>query len=400
MVEGYVASGFEPVALQFEQNFAVRGDVGAAFCAVVDGVRVVDVWGGAADRNQSVQWSADTIAGIFSGSKGLVAVCLLLLVERGSLELDKEVAHYWPEFAAAGKQDIRVRHVVSHQCGLPGLETAVSAYEATDDRRMAALVAAQAPVCRPGERLYYHALTFGWICGELVRRIDGRSVGDFFSQEVARPLGLDVWIGLPAEYEERVARLEREAGFGARRATPVDARQLCWSIWENPPRFAAESLAANSRYWRAAEVPASNAVASARSMARLYGCLARGGEIDGCRLLRPSLVEMARTPLVRAYDLFLDRELAFGIGFQLQSDPPAFGPDHTGYGHPGAGGSVHGAWPDLTTGFSYVTNMLMEASAQDSRASHVLSALHTCLTDVSHNMRPDTWNTRQNTRHV
>jgi CubicO group peptidase (beta-lactamase class C family) len=374
--EGIVKPGFERVADAFERNFAERGEIGAAFAAYVDGEPVVDLWGGLADRAHGIAWRPDTLVGIFSGSKGLVATCMLLLVERGQLELDAPVCRWWPEFAAHGKEGVLVRDVVSHCARLPGLLTPVSVEEATDDVRMAALVAAQPQVERPGPQ--YHAVTFGWLCGELVRRADGRSVGRFLREEVAEPLDLELWIGLPQEHEHRVAVLERAAAFASEQEGMVVAREadeMAWSIWSNPPRFSAEGLAANLRAWHAAEVPATNAIASARSLARLYACLARGGELDGVRLLAAETIERGRTRVVRGEDPYLG-EVAFATGFEVQTSELGLGPAADAFGHGGAGGSVHGAWPGLRTGFSYAPNLLAGLGASDVRAAALLDALH------------------------
>lgn len=379
VVCGSVAAGFESVVDELERCFVERGEHGAAFAAVVDGRPVVDLWGGYADWSAHRLWRTDTIAGIFSGTKGLVAVCLSLLIERGLLDLDAPVCAYWPEFSACGKEDILIRHVVSHEAGLPGLATPVSLEEATDAARMAALLAAQPAAWPPGTRVCYHALTFGWLCGELVRRIDGRTVGEMFQDEVASPLALDAWIGLPAELEERLAVLERGPGFGSQprdRIASSDHDPVGWSIWANPPRFSGDDLPGNRRYWRAAEIPATNGHASARSMARLYGCLARGGEIEGTRLLRPPTIQAGATCLARGVDPYLDKPVRFGIGFQLQTDSMPFGPVPRAYGHNGAGGSAHGAWPELRVGFSYVTTSLRESHERDERPASLLRALH------------------------
>jgi CubicO group peptidase (beta-lactamase class C family) len=380
--EGFAAPGFERVADEFTRNFAERGEAGAAFAAVVDGRAVVDLWGGLADRANGRPWRRDTIAGIYSGSKGLVATCLLLLLERGALELDAPVCRYWPEFAARGKEDILVRHVVTHEAGLPGLETPVTLRDLADDVRMAALLAAQPAICRPGERLYYHATTFGWLCGELVRRVDGRSVGRFFHEEVAEPLGLDAWIGLPAEHDGRVAVLERGPGFGLAKRDELarpDGDRLAWSIWGNPPRFTTPNLPPNERWWREAEIPASNGVAAARSLARLYGCLAHGGELDGVRLLPPERVASGTALLAQGVDPYLESQVVFGVGFELQSSGRPFGPAAVAFGHRGSGGSAHGAWPELRTGFSYVPNSLQDHAGPDRRADALLTALHDAL---------------------
>lgn len=380
-VEGTAAAGFEAVVAAFEGNLTERGDLGAAFAVYVDGRPVVDVWGGMADRAAGRPWQRNTIAGIFSGTKGLVATCVLMLVERGALELDAPVCRYWPEFAAEGKEGILVRHVVSHQAGLPGLTTPVTCEEAGDDVRMARLLAAQPALHPPGAGFYYHALTFGWLCGELVRRVDGRSVGRFLAEEVAGPLGLDAWIGLPAEQEPRVALLERGEGFGAqpREQGGPEADPVAWSIWSNPPRFTSDPLPVNTRAWRAAEIPGSSGVASAASLARLYGCLARGGELDGVRLLAPETLERGRMRLSYAIEPYLGEPMAFGIGYGLQTEAQPYGPVADAFGHNGAGGSVHGAWPELRTGFSYISTTLQDLEGPDPRPKALLDALHGAL---------------------
>jgi CubicO group peptidase (beta-lactamase class C family) len=378
-IHGRVSPGYEATVEQFRANFLERGDSGAAFAVVVDGEIVVDLWGGWSDRATQRPWGFDTIAGIFSGTKGFVATCLLLLLERGQIELDRPVCAYWPEFAAREKERILVRHVVSHQACLPGLTTPIAVEEATDDVRMAQLLADQPSVCEPGTQLYYHALTFGWLCGELIRRVDGRSVGRLFAEDVARPLGLDAWIGLPIEEDARVAVLERGPGFGAQKLETPGNDRVAWSIWENPPRFSTDPLPINTRSWRAAEIPAGNGVASARAVAQLYGCLARGGEMGGIRILRPQTIEHGSKCLVRGLERYLKRELAYGVGFQLQTEAAPFGEARIAFGHDGAGGSMHGAWPELRTGFSYVTKTLLESEGNDPRASALLGALHSCL---------------------
>jgi CubicO group peptidase (beta-lactamase class C family) len=310
-----------------------------------------------------------------------VATCLLLLIERGQLELDAPVCSYWPEFAANGKERILVRDVVSHRAGLPGLLTPVSVEEATDDLRMAALLAAQRPIKAARAGPLYHAMTFGWLCGELVRRVDGRSVGRFLREEIAGPLDLEVWIGLPERFEHRVAVLERDSGFEREQSGLVlgpNDDEVAWSIWSNPPRFADGLLAANLRRWHAAEIPASNGIVTARSLARLYGCLARGGEFDGGRLLLPDTLEMARGCLARGHDPYLG-EVAFAVGFQLQTTQMELGPPADAYGHAGAGGSLHGAWPSLRTGFSYTPNLLSSLATADPRPEALLDALHTAI---------------------
>lgn len=377
-IHGHVAQGFEPVLAAFRANFADRGDLGAAFSAVVDGQVVVDLWGGFADDQRTRPWTAETVAGIYSGTKGFVATCLTLLLDRGQLDLDAPVAQYWPEFAAAGKDGIAVRHIVSHASAIPGLVTPITLDEAADGQRIAALLAQQAPLAPPATAFWYHAMTFGWLCGELIRRIDGRSVGTFFAQEIAGPLGLDLWIGLPAEVEPRVATLVPAADFGQqkRNADAAGGRDdIAWSIWANPPRFSERPLPANRPSWHAAEIPATNGIASARSLARLYGCLADGGVVAGIPLASAEAIATARRELTSGYDPYLGTTMRFGVGFQCQVEQ-RLGPPSDAFGHAGTGGSVHGAWPQLGTGFSYVMNLLRDDEPVDARSASLLEALH------------------------
>lgn len=378
MIEGYVAPGFERVAEEFERNFTDRGEAGAAFAAVRDGEPVVDLWGGLADRATRRPWRQDTLQLIFSGTKGLVAVCLLILVDQGRLGLDAPVADYWPEFAAEGKGRIRVRDVVSHQARLPGVQAPLAEADLTEPGKIADLLAAQVPEPDPRAGLVYHALTYGWLAGELIRRVDGRSVGRFFADEVATPLGLDLWMGLPTAHEARVSTLEYAPDWG--QSPAADPRRLAddelfHRIWRNPPIFPTDHIPWNSPNLHQAEIPGAGAIGTARSIARLYGCLAMGGEIDGITLLTPAALEQGRLPLADGINPFDGHPMAYGVGFQLQTSIRALGPASDAFGHDGAGGSVHAAWPRNGIGFSYCMNQLRDAETIDSRRRALLIAL-------------------------
>lgn len=376
-VSGFVSEGFEAVADAFRENFDQRHDLGAAFAAVVDGRPVIDLWGGIADAESGRPWRADTLQLVFSGTKGFVAICLLMLIERGQLDLDAPVARYWPEFAAAGKEGVLVRHVVSHQAGLPAIDVRVGLDEIPDDVLMAGLLAEKEPVWGAGEAICYHGLTYGWLCGELVRRVDGRSVGRFFAEEIAAPLGLELWIGLAEELEPRVTTLRRVPGepLRFRPDVPPELRRAL-----NRPEIWEEPLPWNTRAYHAAEIPGAGAIGTARAIARLYGCLARGGELDGVRLLFPETIELGRATLARGEDAAYGDESHFGVGFQLQTDFRTLGPPDDAFGHGGAGGSVHGAWRTERVGFSYAMNEMRDAGE---RSEALLSALHRALTRVS-----------------
>jgi CubicO group peptidase (beta-lactamase class C family) len=366
---GYAAPGFGRVAEEFRRNFTERGDLGAAFAVIRDDEPLVDLWGGIADRAGRRPWTADTLQIMFSGTKGLVASCILMLIERGQLVLDMPVARYWPEFAAAGKAEVLVRDVVSHTVALPGLEVPVTWQEATDAHRMAELLARQARSRDPRASRTYHAVTFGWLCGELIHRVDGRSVGQFFDQEIARPLDLEIWIGLPHDLEQRVSTVELAPTWtgSADDALMTDPLRR---VLANPPRYQPGSFPWNEPAWHAAEVPSSNGIGTPRSVARFYASLDK--------LLSPATLQLGSTVLSSRFDPLLDRLTSFGVGFQLQTDRFTLGPVPDAFGHGGAGGSVHGRWPRQRLGFSYGMNMLRDDPG-DQRAAALLRTLYDCV---------------------
>jgi CubicO group peptidase (beta-lactamase class C family) len=381
-ISGYAAPGFEQVADVFARNFTRDEELGAAFVAIRDGAPVVDIWGGVADKRTQRMWRQDTLQIIFSGSKGLLATMILMLVDRGLLDLDSPVRRYWPEF---GKEDIRVRHVVSHAAGLPGLEAPVGLADLTDDRGMAALLARQIRSADPRAAHCYHALTFGWLVGEIIRRVSGRSPGRFLAEEIAAPLSLEIWIGLPETQEPRVASLSLASNWGA--APFFDAAlwardPLVGSIWGNPPLWGGsmqqtpETFAWNTRAFHAAEIPGANAIATARAMAGFYACLAAGG----APLLSAETLSFGCRTLSDGVDAVHGARLHTGVGFQLQSELRPLGPPADAFGHTGAGGSCHGAWPEQRIGFSYAMNLMHDPTVGDQRALRVLSALHDAAT--------------------
>lgn len=370
-IHGHAAPGFEPVAEEFQRNFAERGELGAAFAVVADEQVLVDLWGGVADRATRRPWDGDTLQILFSGTKGMVSACMLLLMDRGRLMLDAPVAKYWPEFAAAGKADVLVRDVVTHSAGLPGLQVPVSWRDAVEGRRMAALLARQPRSDDPRAARTYHAVTFGWLCGELVRRIDGRTIGRFFAEEIAQPLDLEIWIGLPEELEPRVSTVElAESWTGGMAVSASDQAddELRLSV-SNPPRYDRESFPWNERAWHAAEVPSSNGIGTARSIARFYAGLER--------LLSAETLRLGTTPLCTRYDPLLGKPTSFGVGFELQTGRLPLGPPADAFGHGGAGGSKHGFWPRQRLGFSYAMNLMLD-EASDMRGAALLNALHDC----------------------
>ena len=370
-MQGYVAPGFEAVAREFERNFTERGEIGAAFAVVKNGTPVMDVWGGSAASERA--WTGDTLQVVFSGTKGLVAACVLKLVEDGRLDLEAPVARYWPEFAQGGKEHVRVRHVVSHTAGLPGIHESLEPADIVDYERIEDLLAAQPLARDPDAFITYHALTIGWLIGALVRRIDGRTVGRFFADEIARPLGLQASIGLPDAEEPRVGILELGPGmkswdFGLSEKQKADL--LRRSIWANPPLFEAEPLAWNSRLYHGAEIAGAGGIADARSMARFYGCMACGGRLDGIQILQPKTVALGRRQMSCYTEPYSPEDRAFGVMWALQRSQRRFGPAPLAFGHNGAGGSVHGAWPVERVGFSYVMRQIETILSNFERATY------------------------------
>lgn len=381
-IDGYVAPGFERVQDAFAENFRRHGEVGAAFAVTRDGRPVVDLWGGLADGRAGRPWEEGTMAVIFSGTKALVGVCLLMLVERGQLDLDAPVSRYWPEFAAHGKEHVRVIDLASHRARLPGMLNPVTEDDFTDGPRLAAMLADQPQDADPRSGDVYHAFTYGWLCGELVLRVDGRSVGRFFAEEVAQKLGLELWIGLPEHVENRVARLEQASSYGQSPAwDPVNVARddLLATVWHNPPALAPGHMPWNRADWHRAEIPAVGAIGTARSLARLYGCLALGGECEGVRLLSPETLVVGRTEVTRRLDPLIDEPGAFGVGFELQTDRHTFGEPADAFGHTGAGGSVHCAWPSHRVGMSYVMNLMRDDAEVDPRPQALLEAVHAAV---------------------
>jgi CubicO group peptidase (beta-lactamase class C family) len=368
---GSASAGFEPVRDAFARTLAGGG---GAFAAWDAGGPIVDLWGGVADTRTGRLWTEDTLQLIFSGSKGLVAACLLVLVDRGELALDAPVARYWPAFAQAGKDEITVAQVVSHQAGLAGVAMPVERAELLDPDHMAAILAAQAPFWPDGNALAYHALTYGWLCHGLVRSITGSTIGSLFREAFGDVLDLELWIGLPRELEARVSQLVR-TDFAV--GDPLRYPEYGRTIYA-PDLFVAP-LPWNQAEWHQAEIPAGNGIGTAAAIARFYAGLANGGAWTGRQLLSPATIDLGRRRLSHGRDAFFDDPLMFGAGFELQMpELPRYGPEENAFGHSGAGGSVHGAWPRLGIGFSYCMNVMRTEEA-DARGSSILQSLHECL---------------------
>ncbi|WP_432585937.1 serine hydrolase domain-containing protein [Streptomyces sp. HD1123-B1] len=386
-IDGEVAPGFEPVREAFMANFARHGDIGAAVCVYQDGRPVVDLWGGIADPETGRPWTRDTLQLVYSATKGATATAAHMLAERGALDLDAPVAKYWPEFAANGKADIPVRWLLSHQAGLVALDQPVPLNEALAWYPMAAALAAQRPLWSPGTAHGYHGRTWGWLVGEVIRRVSGRSPGRFFADEIAAPLGLDFFIGLPAEERDRVSRMvyqrpEVDLTTVPAESLPEELRELV-AAWRDPDSFSNRAYAVthpaaidfDSPEVQAAELPASNGISSARGLARMYAALI--GEVDGVRLLTPETLASATKEQASGKDQVILIPSRFSSGYMLPTATnPMTGPN--AFGHTGRGGSLGFADQELGVTFGYVMNHII-GGADDVRAVSIVEAVRKSL---------------------
>jgi CubicO group peptidase (beta-lactamase class C family) len=388
MLGGSVHPRFEPVRAAFAANFTTRGELGAALHVTLDGDSVVDLWGGIADARTQRPWSADTLVMIFSATKGATATAAHVLASRGELDLDQRVAFYWPEFAAAGKADIPLRQLLSHRAGLAGIDVPLPADALFDWSRMTAALAAQAPLWPPDSGHGYHAVTFGFLIGEVVRRVSGCSLGSFFRQEIAKPLGLDFWIGLPEELEPRVASVRMAPARS--RPSPLframmQRGSLTWKAFMNPRGMITGSHA-NARATHAAELPSSNGITNARGLAGLYTALACAGAWRGVQLVDAhSLHEMSSVASDGA-DKVLLVPTRFSSGFMKSVDnrpldSVRFGPSPRAFGHVGAGGSFGMADPHHGVAIAYVMNQLGQGVLLNDRGQSLIDAVYDVLAD-------------------
>jgi CubicO group peptidase (beta-lactamase class C family) len=382
-IEGECDARFARVKAAFAENFEKRNEYGASVALTIDGKPVIDLWAGHVDRARSQPWTRDTIANVFSTTKGMLATCAHRLVDAGQLDLDAPVVRYWPEFGQAGKEKIPVRQLLNHQAGLPAIRKKMADDAMYDWNLMAAALAEQEPWWTPGTRHGYHAITIGWLVGEVIRRITGKSLGRYFHDEIAGPLGIDCHIGLDARDDERCAQvLQSPAPPPGQMNLFEYAQQHPESVtafaFNNPPT-AMKLSAVNARPWRGAEIPGANGHANARALARMYGALACGGQVDGVRILSPAAITRAHTIESDGRDEVLMIPTRFSTGFMVTKADDPFGPNPHTFGHPGAGGSLGIADPDARLGFGYVMNKMGPYIIVDPRTRALLDAVYASL---------------------
>jgi CubicO group peptidase (beta-lactamase class C family) len=393
-VEGMCKKGFEPVAEAFQKNFADHGEVGASVCVTVGGRTVVDLWGGLADPKTGTPWTRDTVGIVFSCTKGATALCAHVLASRGKLDIDAPVTELWPEFGQHGKEAVTTRMMLDHSAAVPALREKVKDDGPYDRTYMTERLAAEEPFWKPGTRNGYHGFTFGWTVGEMVRRAGGRSLGAFFQDEIAGPLGLDFWIGLPEAIEPRVApilpyRLKPEdARTPFLRDLATDRQSIAALFYLNVGAW--RTGGANTRAGRAAEIGAANGITNARGLAGMYAPLANGGGklVDARTLTRMGEVSMATHD-----DATLRIPTRFALGFMKSMDnrkrslgAEIFGPDvdsailgSAAFGHVGAGGSLGFADPATGLSFGYTMNQMGPGLLLNERGQALVDATYLSL---------------------
>jgi CubicO group peptidase (beta-lactamase class C family) len=369
---GFVHDRYSGVRAAFDQNLASGADLGASFCATVDGETVVDLWGGFADEARTRAWGRDTIVNVYSTTKTMTALVALILADRGELDFDAPVARYWPEFAANGKDGIKVRHLMSHSAGLSGWKEPISKADLYDWEKATVLLAAQAPYWEAGTAPGYHALTQGYLVGEVVRRVTGRSLGTVFRDEVAGPLGADFHIGLPASEDGRVADLIPPPP-GAAIGDGAGQTELQANMSNNPGVDVSET---RTRAWRGAEIPAAGGTGNARSIAEIHAILANGGVAKGKRFLSEAGCRKALELQIEGQDLILGTPARYGMGFGLAGGVvPLPNPNTIYWG--GYGGSLVIIDMDARTTFGYAMNRMAGTTQGDMRALGLAMAMWT-----------------------
>jgi CubicO group peptidase (beta-lactamase class C family) len=389
LVQGTCDERFQPVADEFARNFSERGEVGASVCITHEGKTVVDLWGGTANLQTNAPWQWDTVATIFSCTKGAVAICAHVLVSRGLLDIEAPVTEYWPEFGQKGKDNATVHMMLDHSVGVPSWHEPLKPGGAFDWDYMAERLAAEEPWWKPGTRNGYHMISFGWTVGELVRRVSGKSLGTFFQDEIAKPLGIDFWIGTPESVEPRVAPILQyvakagEAPGAFVQALLDDRESLQAKSWLNTGGFDP-----NGRESHAAEIGGGGGISNARGLAGMYAPLACGGELNGVKLVdRDTLTRMARVSMATNEDATLLIPTRFALGFmksmdnrgRKSGDRDSVVLSEAAFGHVGGGGSIGFADPACGMRFGYLMNQMGKGILLNDRGQALVDAAYRCL---------------------
>jgi CubicO group peptidase (beta-lactamase class C family) len=371
-ITGFCPDRFSRVREVFEQNFAEGGELGARFAFAIEGEVVVDLMGGFADRKREVPFGPDTLTALFSTTKAVAALMIARLVDEGRLAYDQPVADIWPEFAQAGKAAVTVEQALSHQAGLSGFSDETDPAIWFDWDATCAKLAAMAPLFPIGSASGYHPVTYGYLAGEIFRRVDGRTMGTALREDICAPLGLDLWIGLPDSEHGRVADLMRPTAMPQFGEVNPAVEAAFFKPWSSPGgKSAAE--------WRRVEIPSANGHATAPALARLMGAMANGGALDGRSLITPAGIKAASAERIRGRDLVLPYEISWGAGFMRNEPNFYYGPTADAFGHSGWGGSCAFADPSRGLSGAYVMNRQGNALIGDPRSVRLIEAAYACL---------------------
>ena len=370
--KGYCDERFILAKQAFEKNFDLGLEAGASFAVSLKGELVVDLWGGYSDSAKTKPWEKDTLVNVFSTTKIMTALCIHLLIDKGLIDVEAPVSKYWPEFAQSTKEDVLVKHLLSHSAALPGFDQQISDEALYDWNRIINLLAAQKPWWKPGTRIGYHMITFGYLLGELVRRITGKSLGTFFRDEIAVPLDIDFHIGLPENLDGRTSEIVPPEEIFAK--WQIFLIKLLFKkavkVYFNPSLVETDF---NSRAWRSAEIPASNGHGNARSIAKVGSILACGGMYDKKKILSKSTVKKAIEPQISGRDvIMIYRPAKFGLGIGLVDDKYYLGPRSFGWG--GAGGSLCVMDIEKKLSIGYAMNK-MHMKGEDPRTGPIFKAV-------------------------
>jgi CubicO group peptidase (beta-lactamase class C family) len=376
-LNGFFDARYQAVVEAFIENYRSEDEVGSAVAIVVDGHTVLDLWGGWKDGARLQEWQHDTIVCMMSVSKGITGLAFNVLIDRGFIDIDAPVARYWPEFGAAGKQTLPVRYVLDHRAGLPVLQKPLWPGAMYDRQAMCEALAEQAPLWAPGTVAAYHVHTQGFLLSEIMRRVTGKTIGPFLRDEIATPLHADFMIGEMSPRDQmRCAEVMPNMNarlFAAREAERETLRAR--AFLQNPDEPWHTTL--NSQQWRECEMSSGNGHGNARGVARIYGAFARGGELDGVRLISPAAIEHMITEQHNMTELLQDRPYHQALGLLLNSPNAVYmGPNPRAFGHHGIGGSIGFADPDAKIGFAYAINKMHSVGTNGPRAARLISALY------------------------
>ncbi len=369
-ISGFTAPGFEPVQEAFEANFAEDTELGAGFAAYLDGALIVDLKGGYADRKKQNAWTDETIVPVYSTTKPIAALVLASVIEALPAGYETPVADVWPEFGANGKDTVTIAQMVSHQAGLPGFVDPVDPGLWLDPDACAAALAPLAPLWEPGTAHGYHPLSWGYLIGELVRRIDGRSLGTILREDIAGPAGIDFQIGTPESEHHRVAEIMRPRALPDLGEINDATRAAFLTKWAAPDRGGA--------IWREIEIPSANGIGSAKAVAELYGIYAHGGELRARSVIPDSAFESLIESRVKGQDLVLPYVTEFAAGV-MRNNIGLYGPNPDTMCHSGWGGSLALGDPDRHLSAAYVMNRQSNSLQADPRATRLIQALYGCL---------------------